>query len=247
MNEFQQAELISNKIHEFIEKQPNDYVALIAQLDRLGKSIMGKYHDKDEHNGVELFSKAADKIEKGVRNWGFENVKIEAMIYNSVSSYLTSELKKKINSKIQLISLNNLEGEGNNNSEAVYYRDGIASNDEDNNGNCGTYIMQEIDDNAISEMVKKELPLIDGDIDLISIEIMEVIKSGEATKQKDIAEVLKLNEREVRNSIDRIKRAGNKVINKLPETEKQEIENYKIDYRMKDIIKNIKTQENIQK
>lgn len=247
MNNFYNIEIAINKIKEFVEKQPNDFLALILQLDRMSKSIMGGFFDYDEHNGQQLFNAIVAKIEKEKRKWDYDKVKIEAMIYNSARSYLSSELNKKVHSKFKLESLNKLADESNNNDKEVYYRNGVASNDEENKDNNGSYEMHQIDDDTISEMIKKELPIIDGDIDLVSIEIMEVIKNGYATKQKDIAEVLKLNEKEVRNSIDRIKRAGNKVINKLPEIEKQEIENYKTDYKMKYIIKNIKTQENIQK
>ncbi len=236
MNEFQQAELISSKIKEFIEKQPNDFLDLITQLDRLGKIIMGKYHDIDEHNGLELFNIASKKIENGKRKWAYENVNLEAMIYNSARSHLSSELKKIINGKTPSIFLNKLDGEGNKN-ETDYNSDGIASIDDGNNGNNGLYLMQEIDDNIISEMIKKELPLIDGDIDLVSIEIMDAIKKYCITKRKEIAEVLKLEYKDVKNAFERIRGAANKVFSKLPKIDKEEIRNYKIDYRIKDIIK----------
>ena len=246
MNNFYNIEISMNKIKEFVETCPQEFLSLIAQLDRLGKSIMGGFFDYDEYNGQQLFYEIVDKIEKGDRNWDYDNVKLEAMIYNTAKSHLSSELKKKIQCKIKLVSLNKLADESNDNEDGVYYRDGVNSNDEDNKDNNGSYEIQQIDDDTISEMVKKELPLIEGDIDLVSIEIMEVIRRGEATKQKDIADKLKSTDKEVRNSIDRIKRAGNKVFNKLPEIEKQEIENYKTDYKIKDIKKH-KLQENIQK
>lgn len=244
MNNFYNTEIATQKIKEFVEKQPNDFLALILQLDRLGKSIMKGFFDYDEHNGQQLFNTIVDKIEIGERKWDYERVKIEAMIYNSARSYLSSELHKIVHSKYKIVSLNKLADESNNEEKALYYRDGAASNDEDNKDNNGSYEMQQIDDDTISGMIKKELPLIDGDIDLVSIEIMEVIKSGEAIKQRDIAETLKITEKEVRNSIDRIKRAGSKVFNKLPEIERKEIENYKTDYKIKNIKKH-KPQENI--
>ncbi len=245
MNNFYNSEIASNKIKEFVETGPQEFLSLIAQLDRLGKSIMGGFFDEDEHNGLQLFTVAVSKIESGERNWNFEEVKLEAMIYNTAKSHLSSELRKILRRKSKLYSNNNPAEEKSQTDEELYSMDGEATYEKNKNEKEGTYEIQQIDDNMISEMITKELPIIDGDIDLVSIEIMEVIKRGEATKQKDIADILKLTEKEVRNSIDRIKRAGNKVFNKLPEIEKQEIENYKTDYKIKDIKKH-KLQENIQ-
>ena len=246
MNNFYNIEIAMNKIKEFVETSQKEFLSLIAQLDRLGKSIMKGFFNEDEHNGLQLFTVAVSKIENGDRNWDFEEVKLEAMIYNTAKSHLSSELRKILRRKNKLESNNNPAEENNQINEEHYSTEGAATNEKYKRDNEGSYEIQQIDDDTISEMIKKELPLIDGDIDLESIEIMEVIKGGEATKQKDIAEILKITEKEVRNSIDRIKRAASKVFNKLPKLDKEEIENYKTDYKIKNIIKH-KLQENIQK
>lgn len=222
--ESERTEIINKKIEEFIQERPDDFLKLVAQIDKKTRWIMKGYFDEDEHGGMQMYLNATEKMEDGERNWDYEKVKIEAMIYNTACSLATSELKKFKGNKKSIVNYDDLAGEDNG-EEDNYQR------------TESTYIMTEICDDAIVKMLKNNLQLIDGDIDLIAIEVMDAIMNSKAETRLEIAELLKIEEREVRNAIERIRRARNKVWAKLSEIDKEWIDSLKIDYRIKDILK----------
>ncbi|MCX6158652.1 MAG: hypothetical protein NTY74_11810 [Ignavibacteriae bacterium] len=196
---------------------------------------MKKYFDKDEHCGTELFKKATEKMENGEREWDYDKVKIEAMIHQTVRSLISNELVKITTIDATIVSYDDLAGEEGK-EEPGKEKTNIRRTE-------NTYTNTEISDDRIIEMVKDKLPKIDGDIDLVSIMVMDEIMGNNGTTYEEIAGSLKIGEKEVKNAFERIRRARNKVWAKLGDTDKEYLENLKIDYKLKDVVKKIKKSE----
>jgi len=227
MTESARSEIISNKIKEFIQKKPDEFLKLAASIDRLARYTLKGYFDKDEHSGLEMFIKATDKMESGERHWDYENLKIEVMVYQTARSLLSNELSKKSKNKVTFELFEDLAGE--------------SMKDEEGNENSnkkrseGTYSIQETSDNAIIEMLKAELTGKRGKADTVSMMVLEEILNSNITVQREIAERLGIDEKKVRNSFDRIRRARDKVWMKLGSLDREYLDNLRIDYRMNDI------------
>ena len=229
----ERTEIISKKIEEFVQDRPDDFLELIAQLDSKARWRMKGYFDEDKYCGTELFNKATEKMESGDREWDYENVKIEAMIHQTVRSLITSELEKINTLKATFVSFDDLAGEERKEETGTEKVNIIRRTD-------NTVSNPEISDARIIEMVKEKLPKIDGDIDLVSIMVMDEIMENNGTTYEEIADSLKIDKKEVKNAFERIRRARNKVWAMLGKIDKEYLDNLKIDYRMKDVLRKIR-------
>ncbi len=228
MSESVRSEIIRNLIKEFVQKEQGEFLKLAASIDRLSRYTLKGYFDEDEHSGLEIFLKATEKIESGERHWDYDNIKIEAIVYQTSRSFLSNELKKKSRNKVTFVSFDDLAGEGMYDEEGSERGIKVSRTE-------GTYSIQEIRDDKIIKMVKAELPKMNEDGDPISIKVMEEIMKSKTITYEEIAKRLKINEQEVKNSIIRIRRAGDKVWLKLGKLDRERIDNLNRDYRMKDI------------
>jgi hypothetical protein len=227
MSESARSEIIRNKIKDFVQKKPDEFLKLAASIDRLARYILKGYFDEDEHCGLEMFIKATDKMESGERKWDFEKVPIEAMVYQTARSLLSNELVKKSKNKVTIELYEDLSGESMFDAE-------VNTNGTKRRRSEGTYSIQKAGDDEIIEMLKAELRWATGEADTVSLRVIEEILNSNIIVQREIAERLKIDEKEVRNSFDRIRRARDKVWMRLGRTDREDLESLKIEYRMKD-------------
>lgn len=245
MYEATNAENISQKLESFVQDTPEKFEALLAQLTRLGKRIMGKFYDLDEHGGTQMFLNIHEKIVRDERKWDHENVTLEAMFHKSAESILSSELKKKLYTKNKVLSYDKLAKriQADQTENLNNYEDGVLPSDEKGREKLGSYGIQPASSGLIEQMTIRELRAVNGETDKVVLDVMQVIKEKGVKQRKEIAEILNISEKLVRNAFDKIHRAGNKVFEKLTEADKEYIKTFKTNYRFNETRKRIKERE----
>lgn len=243
------AEIIRQKIESFVQDTPEKFEALLAQLTRLGRRIMGEYYDADLHGGPQMFVKIYDKIESGDRTWDYENINIEAMFHNSAKSILSGYLKKELNKEGKTVSLDEIarQYEPDQIKNLGYYKNGILPAEEKTATATRSYNDKPVSGEIIEEMTKRELMRETGKVDPVVLKVMEAIKNKGVKTRKEIAEILNIDENLVRNAFEKIHRAGDKVFEKLSEADKEYIKTFKTNYRFNETRKRIKEREETNK
>lgn len=207
MSESQRSKIVREKFRSFMcdpQTQP-EFLKIIKKIEQRMKSKYGKYYDVERHSVNQLLLDCVDCLSSGKRYWDYENVKIEAILYNTARSLLGNDIRKEKKDRekmeVQRKSYQSADGCESNSPE---------ERQEIKNEDAGSYNseLNTLYDRENIGMAEKELK-----DDGISLKVMEELMLNDSNIE--IAESLNLKVSDVENARKRIRRAGKNVLLKI--------------------------------
>jgi len=203
----QESEKIREKIRNFISNPATqeEFAKVKSAINKKCRFQLGSYHDKDRHSALQIFLECAERIISGQRHWDYRSVKIQAILINAARSITGSELEKEIEGRgkmdIHLEKPRKANGEEYLTQEELldYYN----TDDEAYRSELNTYC-----DKEIIRMAQRILKN-----DKVALKVMKQLR--EYDSNIEISERLEITVRDVENARKRIRRAGERLLQKI--------------------------------